>query len=107
MRSEQSSGGLSDREQSERQMRIDDLRSRFKWLESFSDVELREISLCSEDEELEPGQEYFDVSHPERGVITANKGDRSPAGSCYVSRSSVSSQLWKKLVSFGERQARP
>ena len=87
-----------------RSMTAEGFRRRFAWLNSFTDEELRKISFCDESEELKPGEQYLDLSHPETGVITAEKGQRSPEGSCYVGRGDVSASLWRKLTTpFGSR----
>jgi hypothetical protein len=83
-----------------------DLRERFAWLNQFSEDELREISFCAENEPLQEGELYFDISNPERNQIVGKRGDTVPAGSCYVRRSDVGEQTWQKLLSFGKyRQA--
>ncbi len=74
------------------------LRERFIWLNRFSDDELRELGFCAEDEELEPGETYFDVSHPEQGPLQGLGGNRVPKGSCLVARSRVSPTVWQKLT---------
>ncbi len=76
----------------------DKLKERFQWLESFSDDELREISFCRPGEALSGDEIYFDISHPERGVIQGEEGTVSPEESCYVPRSSISRHLWEKLT---------
>jgi hypothetical protein len=76
------------------------LAQRFSWLKSFDEAELSEIAMCATDERLEPGEEYFDVSHPERGVIKV-EGDARPAipeGACIVSRKQTSARAWNKLI---------
>lgn len=74
------------------------LKQRFRWLQSFTDEELTKISMCEADEPLQQGQEYFDLSSPERGPIPGDAGQRVPEGSCYVPRSSINSELWRKLI---------
>lgn len=75
-----------------------ELRRRFQWLERFTDDELREITIRAEGDELEPGNEYFDLSHPEAGIITAPTGKRVPHKSAYVPRNDVPEALWEKLL---------
>jgi hypothetical protein len=83
-----------------------DLRQRYEWLRQFTDDELREISLCNEDEPLQDGAQYFDISQPEQGQIIARGQGKVPAGSCYVWRGSVTEQTWRKLLNYGQsRQA--
>ncbi len=83
-----------------------DLRDRFAWLNQFSDDELREISFCAEEEPLQDGELYFDVSNPERGQIMGSREASIPAGRCYVRRGDVSEHTWQRLLSFGRyRQA--
>jgi hypothetical protein len=74
------------------------LAARFKWLQRFDDPELDEIAMCSTDERLEEGQEYFDISHPERGIIRGETGGQVPAGACYVARKLLSPRAWSKLT---------
>ncbi len=76
------------------------LRRRFKWLGSFSDDELRQISFCAEGETLSRDEQYFDLSHPERGVIGGDEQQTVPEGSCYVARSRLPATTWRKLTSF-------
>ena len=76
-----------------------DFRRRYEWLNRFSDEELREISLCYDDELLCPGEQYFDISHPEKGIIIGRSGEQVPSGCCYVAKSEVSPQIWEKLIS--------
>ncbi len=71
---------------------------RFKWLERFDDTELSEITICEAGEPLDPGDQYFDISRPERGIITAGSADRVGEGTCLVSRRRVSDGAWKKLT---------
>ena len=75
------------------------LRRRFAWLEQFNDEELREISMCLEDQAQREGEQYFDLSHPEQGVITGRAGQSIPEGACLVPRSTLSEELWNKLIS--------
>lgn len=90
-----------------RSLSAQEYRKRFAWLNSFSDEELMKISFCGEDEQLKEGERYFDLSHPERGVIVATTNQRSPSGSCYVASSQVSDGLWRKLTtSFGQSSSR-
>lgn len=81
-------------------------RRRFEWLNRFSDEELKKIDLCTEDEPLRAGEQYFDISHPERGIISGETGQRVPDGACYVARASVTPAIWAKLVGgFSPRNA--
>lgn len=75
------------------------LKHRFAWLQRFSDEELRLIAVCDEEVPLEPGELYFDLSNPEKGVILGQAGAKSPPGSCYVARSRVRPETWEKLIS--------
>lgn len=74
------------------------LRQRFEWLTSFTDDELQELTICSEQEGLKEGDTYFDLSHPERGPFQARVGESVPPGSCYVAKSMVSREAWSKLT---------
>lgn len=78
--------------------RVTELRRRFQWLEQFSDDELRELTIRAEGDELEPGKEYFDLSHPEAGIITAPAGRRVPHKSAYIRRDELPEHLWEKLL---------
>ncbi len=75
-----------------------ELRARFQWLETFTDEELREITIRAEGDELAPGNEYFDLSHPEDGMIVAPKGKRVPHKGAYVARDDVPQAIWDKLI---------
>lgn len=77
------------------------LRERYDWLQRFTDEELRDISFCEEGVTLRSGQQYFDLNHPERGVITARRGERASEGTCLIPRESVRDSAWQKLVEFG------
>lgn len=77
---------------------IERLKRRFAWLQSFDDETIGEISLCTEGEELAVGQFYFDISHPERGIIRGTKGGKVPDGSCYLERSKVRPRVWARLI---------
>ncbi len=74
------------------------LKDRFEWLQSFSDDELREISYCTPEETMREDEVYFDISHPEVGLIQGKSGEPIPEGSCYVPRSEIRRDLWEKLV---------
>jgi hypothetical protein len=76
----------------------EDLRRRFEWLNSFTDDELREISLCKLDVTLQPGESYFDISHPERGVIPGEAGRELHEDCCVLAKSEVPDRIWSKLV---------
>ena len=76
----------------------DMLKERFDWLESFSDFELKQISYCTKGEPMKRDEEYFDISHPERGIIRGHQGGEIPDGACYVPRSEVPQELWHKLT---------
>lgn len=85
----------------ERRRMAQHLRDRFLWLNSFTDDELAEISMCKVEEGDTQGSElYFDISHPERGAFRGQPGKVVPEGSCYVGRSQVDEKLWNKLTSF-------
>ncbi len=77
------------------------LRQRFRWLQSFTDDELHEMSWCSAGLELQPAEQYIDLSRPGRGVITVERPVRVRDGECYVSRTAVSDRVWRKLARFG------
>ncbi len=86
------------------------LRRRYEWLSSFNDDELRQISFCTEGETLRREEDYFDLSHPERGIIPGDGRERVPEGSCYVARSRLPQSTWRKLAGFytgGARTVRP
>ncbi len=76
----------------------DTLKERYQWLQDFSDDELREISYCGVGESMNPGEMYFDISHPERGIIRGEPGEQIPEDGCYVPKSEIPQQLWDKLV---------
>jgi hypothetical protein len=83
--------------------RAEMLRSRFTWLQSIDDSTLAEISSCNVGEQLQPGETYFDVSHPERGIIEGGTADRVPDEACFVAKSTTRPDAWDKLVrSFKE-----
>lgn len=82
-----------------RRQTADRLKNRFEWLRSFSDDELMEISYCTMGVPTSSNEQYFDISHPESGVIEGEEGGQIPEGSCYVPRSEVRRDLWEKLVS--------
>ena len=75
------------------------LRRRFSWLSQFTDDELMKISFCEAKEPIQPASAYFDLSHPERGVIPARQNMQVPEGSCYVPKEQVTAEIWDKLVS--------
>ena len=87
------------REPSTRRETAEKLKERFRWLQSFTDDELREITYCIEGDSMSGEEQYFDISHPEQGVIRGSEGQGIPEGSCYVPRSEVPRHLWDKLVS--------
>ncbi len=76
----------------------DALKNRFQWLQNFSDDELREITYCSTGESTNSGEMYFDISHPEQGIIQGEPGGQIPEESCYVPKSEIPQHLWDKLV---------
>ncbi|MBI2953231.1 MAG: hypothetical protein HYY30_02880 [Chloroflexi bacterium] len=75
------------------------LRQRYRWLSSFNDDELQEISICTlEEGETQSDEPYFDLSHPERGSFKGQQGQVVPEGSCYISRGQLPEKVWNKLV---------
>ncbi len=74
------------------------LKNRFRWLQSFSDDELTQISYCTPGEIMSGDEQYFDISHPERGVIQGEEGAPIPPDSCFVPKSEISHPLWDKLT---------
>lgn len=74
------------------------LRRRFAWLRSLSDDELRRISFCEEGDHLHSEEEYFDLSHPERGVFQGKDEETVPEGACFVGRHDVSPETWRDLT---------
>ncbi len=81
-----------------RRQTADKLKERYEWLQSFSDDELREISYCRTGEPMNGEEIYFDISHPELGVIRGESGALIPEDSCYVPKSEIPQHLWDKLV---------
>ncbi len=92
------SQGMGSRGPTTRRETADKLKHRFDWLQSFSDDELREITYCTGGETMSGEEVYFDISHPEQGVIQGEPGQRIPDDSCYVPKSEVKQDLWNKLV---------
>lgn len=85
--------GLSKSEMTNR------LRQRYQWLQSFTDDELREISFCYDPGyPLKDGELYFDLEAPQRGIIHGRDGEKIQNGHCYVSKSQVKEETWKKLT---------
>jgi len=82
-----------------REQTAEKLKERFEWLQSFTDDELREITYCIEGQPMKGDEQYFDISHPEQGVISGIEGQGIPEGSCYVPQSEIPRRLWEKLVS--------
>jgi hypothetical protein len=80
------------------------LRERFEWLRDLSDDELAEVSMCEEEGTLSADEEYFDVSHPERGVIRGGEQRTVPQGSCYISKFRISNQAWNRLTEIQQRR---
>lgn len=74
------------------------LRERFSWLSRFSDDEIREISFCQEGETLREGEQYFDISAPERGIVRGKQGEATSRDSCLIARGAVSPIIWSKLT---------
>jgi len=74
------------------------LKERYEWLQQFSDNELHEITYCIVGEPMVGDELYFDLSHPEQGVIQGEEGVPVPEGSCYVPKSEIRQDLWDKLV---------
>jgi hypothetical protein len=79
------------------------LRDRFQWLNQFSDEELEQISLCEAGAPMVPGDDYFDISHPERGAFTGRTGEVVPEGSCLLRKGAMSPTIWNKLRNYGSR----
>ena len=85
--------GLSKQEMTNR------LKRRYQWLQSFTDDELREISFCYDPGySMKEGELYFDLEAPQRGIIRGQGGEKIPQGHCYVSKSQVKEETWKKLT---------
>ncbi|MCL4370882.1 MAG: hypothetical protein M1380_08230 [Chloroflexi bacterium] len=76
----------------------DKLKERYDWLQNFSDDELHQVTYCSSGETMSGEEVYFDISHPERGVIQGEPGGQIPEDCCYVPKSEVRQDLWDKLV---------
>ncbi|MGE5619788.1 MAG: hypothetical protein ACM3US_11085 [Sphingomonadaceae bacterium] len=92
------SQGMGSKGPVARRKTAEKLKERFEWLQSFSDDELRDINYCTTGEPMRDDELYFDISHPERGIIQGQSGERIPEGSCYVPKSEISQGLWDKLV---------
>ncbi len=82
----------------------EELRERYQWLQALSDHELREVSFClmAPKGQLKEGEKYFDVSHPERGIIVGRAGEVVPEGSCYVPRGEVPQDVWNRIIRAAE-----
>jgi hypothetical protein len=74
------------------------LRERYAWLNRFSDEEIREISFCRVGDRLREGEQYFDISRPERGIIRGQGSEQVSHESCLIARSAVSPIIWSKLT---------
>ena len=94
---------MNNREQPDRPRADDtprtlaDLRQRFAWLERFSDEELRRIAIRGAGEPAHTGEEYIDISHPERGVVRGEDVRTIPEGASFVGRQNLGDALWEKL----------
>lgn len=100
--SQSSTSPTSDRKQQERG-RL--LKERFQWLSQFNDEELEQISLCDAGAPMIPGDDYFDISHPERGPFTGRAGELVPEGACLLRKGAMSPGVWSKLSNFSGRQS--
>lgn len=74
------------------------LKQRFDWLRSFTDTELGEIVFLREGDSMHSGEEYFDISNPERGVFHSSDGQMADESSRYVPKSEVPDNVWQKLT---------
>ncbi len=74
------------------------LKTRYRWLNKFTDDELRDITACYEGEQMKAGEQYFDLSHPEKGIMTGQPGQTVPEGSCFVAEGDVRPNAWQKLI---------
>lgn len=81
-----------------------DLKNRFKWLESFDDETLMDISYCMREGELKAGEDYFDLNHPERGGFETTQGQHVPYGSCYVEKSRLRPGVWQRLIRSSQEE---
>ena len=91
--------GLSKRELKER------LRRRYEWLQSFTDDELMEISLCYDPGyTMKEGELYFDLEAPQRGIIRGRAGEKVENGHCLVAKSDIRESTWKKLTQPFEKR---
>ena len=88
-----------------REQKVSELRKRFNWLDSFTDNELKDISYCQEhidnsgkEVKLRENELYFDLNHPEKGIIRGRAHETIPEGSCYVSKSQTNPETWQKLT---------
>lgn len=81
------------------------LKERFQWLNQFNDEELEQISLCEAGAPMIPGDDYFDISHPEQGPFTGRAGEVIPEGACLLRKGAMSPATWNKLSNFSGRQS--
>lgn len=86
--------------QQPRQYQSERLRRRFEWLRDLNDDEVSELSRCEEGTVLRPDEEYFDVSHPERGIIRAGEVPAADGGSCYVAKGDLRPGTWQRLINL-------
>ncbi|HET8628171.1 MAG TPA: hypothetical protein VFL91_12160 [Thermomicrobiales bacterium] len=63
------------------------------------DDQLKELTIWQESR-LRPGEEYFDLDHPERGPFVATHGDGPPSDHTYVARSQATTRAWDQLVTW-------
>lgn len=91
---------------SERQQRVRLLRERFQWLTQFNDEELEKISFCENGAPMLPGEDYFDISHPERGAFVGRTGEVIPEGACILRKGAMPPVVWSKLQNFPRQQSR-
>jgi hypothetical protein len=64
-----------------------------------SDDMLKQVSIW-QGRRFEPGEEYFDLDHPERGSFVATGDEGQPSDYTYAVRSETSERAWAQLVTW-------
>lgn len=79
-----------------------DLRDRLQWVTGWSDEDLQAIPIF-QGEEFVPGEVYFNLDLPERGMFIARGEEFRNPGAHYVAKSQVPPNLWRRLITaWGE-----
>jgi len=75
-----------------------DLKGVHDQLHNLPDDVLKQIPVLTTRTQLNEGAAYFDLQHPERGVIKGMNNKEAEPDNCYVAKADVDYELWNYIT---------